>query len=372
MYSKKPDPNVSSAYALAMRSNAKGMVAVPLSELPGYLTVDEAKVIAATIAGQARQGHDPRTMIAPPEGITVAKALDQYEKKHQRHLRQGAACMWHLRRLLEKHLNRPIVELKRDDVRKLITDTYVDRPLSQGRDPQWSRAHRARTDLGAFFAWCEDEPIVEGYISPARRIKLPVAAPRRDHVPTAAECAAIYAAAGELRAKGRPVPRKQVFIRMLLLTGCRRDEIADLLWSEIGEDTITIPAARYKSAREHTVPLTDTMRAELALLPRTGERVFASAPSYGCTMGNFARLRADVAKASGTEGWQFHDFRRAFSTHLANAGVEPHVIERALGHVVRGVAGIYNRAKLEDQVRAALLLWEQMIGANVVPMARTA
>ena len=46
-------------------------------------------------------------------------------------------------------------------------------------------------------------------------------------------------------------------VRLLMLTGCRRDEIGSLQWSEIdlGAKTITLPATRTKNSQAHVVPL---------------------------------------------------------------------------------------------------------------------
>ena len=66
-----------------------------------------------------------------------------------------------------------------------------------------------------------------------------------------------------------------------------------------------------------------------------------------------------------------HDLRRTLSTGLAAQGVAPHVTERLLNHVtgiLGGVAGVYNRFKYLEEVRAALALWanhvEQISGAK--------
>jgi integrase len=58
--------------------------------------------------------------------------------------------------------------------------------------------------------------------------------------------------------------------------------------------------------------------------------------------------------------WQVHDLRRSVATHMAELGVQPHVIEALLNHVSghkAGVAGTYNRAVYEREVLAALVLW---------------
>jgi integrase len=57
-------------------------------------------------------------------------------------------------------------------------------------------------------------------------------------------------------------------VRLLMLTGQRRDEIANLVWGEVGPDAITLPAARSKNKREHVIPLSEPARAILAARPR--------------------------------------------------------------------------------------------------------
>jgi hypothetical protein len=78
-------------------------------------------------------------------------------------------------------------------------------------------------------------------------------------------------------------------------------------------------------------------------------------------IGGLSGIREELIGVSGVWGWVWHDFRRAVKTHLGDAGVEPWVTERILGHVWPGVEGIYNRARLEQQVRAALEMWAEML-----------
>ena len=64
---------------------------------------------------------------------------------------------------------------------------------------------------------------------------------------------------GELGAIWNDAPDNDYgrIVRMLLLTGQRRDEIGSLRWPEVDTDakTITLPATRTKNGREHLVPL---------------------------------------------------------------------------------------------------------------------
>jgi integrase len=73
-------------------------------------------------------------------------------------------------------------------------------------------------------------------------------------------------------------------------------------------------------------------------------------------------LRARIAAAQGMAlaPWRLHDIRRTVATRMADIGVLPHVIEAVLNHLSghkAGVAGVYNKARYEREMRAALLMW---------------
>jgi hypothetical protein len=55
--------------------------------------------------------------------------------------------------------------------------------------------------------------------------------------------------------------------------------------------------------------------------------------------------------------WNLHDCRRSASTWMCELGVMPHVVEQILNHQSghkSGVAGRYNKARYQDQMKAAL------------------
>jgi integrase len=71
--------------------------------------------------------------------------------------------------------------------------------------------------------------------------------------------------------------------------------------------------------------------------------------------------------------WTLHDIRRTVATGMAELGVQPHVVESLLNHVSghkAGVAGTYNRAIYEREVRAALAMWADHLRAIVDGGAR--
>ena len=66
------------------------------------------------------------------------------------------------------------------------------------------------------------------------------------------EICAVWHACEELNAFG-------ALVRMALLTGMRRGELAELRWADVVDDAIVIPEERAKNGREHRVPLTELM-----------------------------------------------------------------------------------------------------------------
>jgi integrase len=156
-------------------------------------------------------------------------------------------------------------------------------------------------------------------------------------------------------------------VKLLMLTGCRRVEIGGLKWAELDLDRgiMSISGGRTKNHRGLTLALPPVAVDLLQSVPRRNgcDNVFGSGAdgftswSYGTDTLND---RIVVAEGKPLEPWTLHDTRRSVATHMAEIGVQPHIIEAVLNHVSghkRGVAGIYNRARYDREIAAALQLW---------------
>jgi integrase len=162
-------------------------------------------------------------------------------------------------------------------------------------------------------------------------------------------------------------------IRLLMLTGARANEVAGLAWSEVVDGQIVLPAERVKNKREHVLPLSPAAAKIIEQQPKRDGRDLI----FGNSTGPFSgwskckeRLDERIAKANGKPlpDWTVHDLRRSAATHMAEIGIQPHIIEAVLNHVSghqRGVAGIYNRATYEKDKRDALVRWADWLTATV-------
>jgi integrase len=176
-------------------------------------------------------------------------------------------------------------------------------------------------------------------------------------------------------------------VKTLLLTAQRRDEVAHMTRSEIGQDGIwTIPAERYKTKQPNHVPLSKAVVAIIGSQPEIDgcDLVFPS--RAGTPFSGFGKSKAALdkavlaamkkhaqngAKVEPMPNWTLHDLRRTAKTLMVRAGVRPDISERVLGHVIKGVEGTYDRHSYAGEKRDALEKLAAMIDRILSPLPTT-
>jgi len=174
-------------------------------------------------------------------------------------------------------------------------------------------------------------------------------------------------------------------LKLLLLTGCRRSEIGDLKWSEIndarpdlpnGQHQIELPKTRTKNHQAHIVPLSDAAMSILASIERRDrEYVFGRSRAGGFCGWSKGKTDFDHT-VKLKEPWTVHDLRRTVRTGLGELGIQPHIAEAVINHLLPKLIRTYDRNKYESEKRAALDQWAthlktivaQATGANVTPL----
>lgn len=200
-----------------------------------------------------------------------------------------------------------------------------------------------------------------GYLSasPCADMRLPARKNTRDRVLTGEELKIVWDAAGNAGIFGQ-------IVRLLILTGQRRGEIAGLTKDYIDPKarTITLPQALSKNGRRHTFPYGELACEIFGAIPEHSRAYLLSHPRYDNSFDGWSKSKREFDKACGIVHWTLHDLRRTFATNLAELRVAPHVIERLLNHVsgtISGVAAVYNRHAYMDEMRAAIELWEMRL-----------
>jgi integrase len=246
-------------------------------------------------------------------------------------------------------------EIDGDDVHTLIDEVRekgtpgIER---RNRKPSDPRARTMFAVLSKMFAWLVERRRIK--TNPCTGVRKPKPPKARDRVLTDAEIKKFWQGCGELT---KPFGHA---LRLLLLTGCRLNEVASMMRSELSEDglTWTIAGERTKNHRAHVVPLPATAQAILAEVGSSSKFIFTT--NNRSQISGWSKIKKDLDAKMNTQPWRIHDLRRSAATGMAELGIQPHIVEAALNHISgakASVAGTYNRAVYTAEKKAALERW---------------
>jgi integrase len=329
--------------------------------------LEEAHKKARIIFGKVANGEDPANEKAEARQAashTLGSVIAKYLEAKQPALK--ASSYRETRRHLESHW-KPLHGLALSSINRANVAAELG-VLAKNSGPV--ATNRSRASLSTVFSWaigeglCDHNPVVgtnkqeeggprERSLSDAELAKVWLAAPENDY--------------------GR-------IVQLLMLTGCRRDEIGSLKWPEIDTDarTITISPDRTKNSREHVVHLCDDALVIIEQILRRANRDFV----FGVGQGGFSgwsRSKAEIDKAATLkDAWTLHDLRRTVRTGLGKLGVQPHIAEAVLNHLPPKLIRTYDRNTYATEKKAALDLWAshlmvavaQATGANVTTLRK--
>lgn len=329
---------------------------------------DKARILAKEILAKAQLGTDAQTEKQDNRkraAITFGSVVTNYLAAAQGRLkpRSYEEVERHFRQHWKPFRELPIHQIDRASVATRL------KAISTENGP--FAANRARASLSALFGWAMREGIAEG--NPVIGTNKATDEVSRDRVLSDAELALIWRFAGD-GDYGR-------IIRLLILTGQRREEVGGVMRSEVqvAKALWSLPRERTKNGLPHDVPLSAAALSIISSVPTQADRDYI----FGSGAGAFSgwskskialdgRLTAEMtreAKAASEKpkpmpSWRLHDIRRTVATRMADLGVLPHVVEAILNHVSghrAGVAGVYNRANYATEKRAALDLWAEHV-----------
>jgi integrase len=321
----------------------------------------EARDRARKALGKVSLGLDPqleKETRRSQAAETLAKVVDLYLAQAKRELKPRS--FEEVNRHLTSHwspiADRPIATLTRRDIAMRLSEIAVENgPFA---------SNRARASLSALFSWAIAEGLAEA--NPVVGTNKATNEITRDRVLSPDELRTVWACAGD--------GQYGAIIRLLILTGQRREEVGGMRWAELDLDGAiwNLPPSRTKNGLPHDVPLSETAVEILRAAPRVPDREYvfgiAAGPFQGWSKAKEA-LDARIVEALRLAGhsnplpaWRLHDLRRTVATRLGDIGILPHVVETVLNHISghrAGVAGIYNRATYAIEKREALRRWAE-------------
>jgi integrase len=326
------------------------------------LSAAQAREAARTVLAKVALGEDPQAAKVErrsKDRISFKAIAGEYLETKRTEVRQST--FEEIERYLAGPHFRPLHTMPLDQVtQRDVASCLVTITRERGN----VTARAARSTLSAMFVWTMQQGLASA--NPVVGTRKPTEPGPRERVLSDPELISIWQACRD-DDFGR-------IVRLLILLGSRRAEVGGMCWSELDENgNWTIPAARSKNARAHTLPLVETAARIIAEVPQVVDRdqLFGERAGYG--FANWAKAKHLLDARCGVSSWVLHDLRRSCATGMANIGVQPHIIEQILNHQSghkAGVAGIYNRSSYEREVRAALALWADHVNALITGGAR--
>jgi integrase len=331
--------------------------------LDGIASLAEARKAATNALHELELGNDPAGLKfdakAAKERAAAARAGDTVDNLTAQFIERWAKKQtrensWRMtQRIFERFVlpawgGRSIHDIKRRDVIDLVEGVADDTPVL---------ANRVHAALSKFFNWLVSRDVIVA--SPCAGVARPSKERPRDRILNDDEIKAVWTAGDEISGPAGAL------VKMLLLTGQRRGEVAGMCRTEIDEDIWTLTPERTKNGQKHSVPLSRQAMTiiESSLHIVGGDYVFPGA--RGGRLAGFSRIKDALdARAKLKVRWTLHDLRRTVASGLARIGATLPVIERVLNHrggSFAGIVGVYQRHDYAAEGRTALQRWADHI-----------
>ncbi len=324
----------------------------------GVITADQARKKAAETINRIKSGEDP----VDRGSVTVAELAARYLEEHV-----DVRCKESTQRMYRSVVERFIVPayggVAVEDVeRKHINALHLDlRHIPY-------QANRALEIGSKLFNLAEEWKLRTGG-NPCRFVRK-YREEKRERFLTEAEFRHLGAVLSEMEAKGRLPVYPAAAIRLLMLTGCRRNEIVELQWKHVDLDSGELKLADSKTGAR-LVPLSPAAARVLAELPRIAgnpwvipgtkkpEKPLSDLNHYW----DRVRAEADLADV------RLHDLRHSFASRALALGESLSMIGKLLGHNKIETTSRYAHLA-RDSIKASSARVADSIGADILDRPR--
>lgn len=357
--------------------NNRSEDASPIVSATQVLNVTQARALAEYVIAEAKRGNDPRQ--TKTDKLSAAAWLDDFIKAaRSTGFKKGpvkASTADEYKRIVDKVIKpqwKHVTDIRMLDYREV--EKLLEKLVPGAR-------RNAFAVLSAFFRW---KPVMRAIgHNVIDMVEAPPPPKSRDRILSHAEIKRVWTAAEKCGYPFGPM------VQLLLLSGQRRDEIAELKWSEISDDLdmITLEGVRTKNGKPHRVALAPLAQLVIKGCPRIAgeggqpsEYIFTTTAKTAFS--GFSNGKKALDKQCGEPAlpdWTLHDMRRTFTSELARLGVKLEVAETILNHksgVKGGLRAVYDLYDYEEEKRAALDAWasclQAIIADNVTPLKRPA
>ena len=326
----------------------------------GVITADQARRRAAAIIARIKAGQEPidePIASKPRDGATVGEIAARYLDEHVAvRCKPRTAEMYRL--TIEKHIlpaigDMPLAAVTAEDVADLH---YALRDVP-------TMANRVVDTLSRLYGMAEAWGEVPEGRNPCRTA-VKYKERRRERFLTEEEFRRLGRVLAEAETEGGVSAYAIAAIRLLMLTGCRRNEILTLQWKDVDLDARQLNLTDSKTGARF-VPLSEAAVRVLATMPRVSRSPWViPGKKPGTHMKNVNDPWEIVRKRAELEDVRLHDLRHSFASRALALGESLPVIGKLLGHTQVETTARYAHLT-RDSVRGSAARISASIGADL-------
>lgn len=291
----------------------------------GVLTPHQARVEARKLLASVASGEDPAELRSKAKAMpTLAEFSEEYLASHV-DIHNKPSTRRHVRTDLKNHLlpavgSKAVAEITQADVARLH--------MRLAKTP--NAANRVLRVLSKMMNLAEASGLRARGTNPTVGVTK-YRERSRERFLSHAELARLGTAISECVTDGKITATAGAMIRLLCLTGCRRNEVVSLLWEEVNLEAGFLALSDSKTGPK-VVPLAPPAVQILMNLPKTSEYVFPSPRLVERPYAEIKRVWCAVRERAELADVRLHDLRHTHASVAAAAGLSLHAIGKLLGH----------------------------------------
>ena len=324
----------------------------------GVVTAEQARSKAAMVIASIKAGEEPVQAASPAAGgPTLAEVGERYLREHVA-VRCKATTASAYRYAVEKVLvpafgSLPLGAIGREQVASLHYRLH--------KTP--SMANRAVETLSRLFYMAEAWGVAPEEGNPCRFVKK-YAKRSCERFLSEEEFRRLGRVLSEVEAEGKVSGSGVAALRLLMLTGCRRNEILTLRWEDVDLEAGELRLQDAKTGARQ-VALSPAARKVLSELPRKESSPWViTGQGAGKRLSNLNAPWLVVRKRAGLEDVRIHDLRHSFASRALALGESLTMIGKLLGH--RQVQTTARYAHLaRESVKASAAKVAESIAADI-------
>ena len=324
----------------------------------GGITPDHARKEAARIIARIKAGEPPVPEV-PKAEPTMAELAERYQREYVA-MHCKPATVAHYRIMLAKHIVPALGEFTVAEVERkhLLEFQYALREKP-------TVANRTLDMLVKMFNLAEVWELRPPGKNPCRFVRRYQVQSQHERFLTPEELHRLGQALDAAPVERLASLHAAAAIRLLVLTGCRRNEILGLRWDDVDFEAGELQL-RDSKAGARVVPLTPPAAELLAELPRVdGNPWVFPGRKRGTHQRNINDPWDRIRKHAGLDGVRLHDLRHSFASRALAMGESLSMIGKLLGHTqVQTTARYAHLAR--DSIKASTAKVAESIGADIL------